>query len=532
MASEGTRVASRATSREWIGLSVIALACLLYVMDLSVLYLAVPSLARDLQPSSSQLLWITDIYGFLVAGLLITMGSLGDRFGRRKILLLGAAGFGAASLFAAFATSAGMLILARAMLGIAGATVAPSTLALIRNMFHDPQQRTKAISIWGTSFALGGAAGPLIGGALLEHFWWGSVFLINVPVMVVLLVLGPRLLPEYRDPNPGPLDFGSVVLSLASVLGVIYGLKQIAQDGVGPTAMASIAAGLVIGLFFARRQLRLRHPLIDLRLFRTPAFGVSVGTNALGGFIAFGTFLYFAQYLQLVVGLSPWSAALWTLPSSVAVVISSLMAPAVVGRIRPALAAAGGLSLVAIGLGILALVDASSSLQLPVLGSIVFSLGLGPVFIVTTDLIVGTAPPEKAGAASAISETGAEFGGAIGIAILGSIGTAIYRGRVFDSIPEGLPAAARETARDTLGGALGVARQLPGRLGDGLIDAARDAFAAGLRVSVSISALIAVFVAVLVGTKLRGIRSTVHDDAETPAAPHPERALEPASAEA
>ncbi|MPZ70056.1 MAG: hypothetical protein GEU71_11080 [Actinobacteria bacterium] len=321
-----------------------------------------------------------------------------------------------------------------------------------------------------------------------------------------------------------------MVLSLASVLGVIYGLKQIAQDGVGPTATASIAAGLVIGLFFARRQLRLRHPLIDLRLFRTPAFGVSVGTNALGGFIAFGTFLYFAQYLQLVVGLSPWSAALWTLPSSLAVVTSSLMAPAVVGRIRPALAAAGGLTLVAIGLGILAGVDASSGLQLPVLGSIVFSLGLGPVFIVTTDLIVGTAPAEKAGAASAISETGAEFGGAIGIAILGSIGAAIYRSRMLESIPDGLPLAAGETARDTLGGALGVAQQLPERLGGGLVDAARDAFAAGMRMSLTISALIAAFVAVLVGTKLRGVGAGSHDEA--PAGPTPDCGLEPVTAEA
>ena len=505
-------VAPRAGRKEWIGLCVIALACLLYVMDLSVLYLAVPSLTRDLAPSSAQLLWITDIYGFLVAGFLITMGTLGDRIGRRRVLLIGAAAFGVASVVAAFAPTAELLIVARAILGIAGATIAPSTLSLIRNMFLDPRQRTTAIGLWGTSFALGGAVGPLIGGILLEHFWWGSVFLLAVPVMAVLLVAGPKLLPEYRDPNAGRLDLTSAAMSLVAVLAVIYGLKQIAQGGFSNMAALSIVGGIVVGIAFVRRQARLKDPLLDMKLFKIPAFSVSVMTNALGGFIAFGTFLYFSQYLQLVMGLSPLIAGLWTLPSSVAVIVTSNLAPVVLRRVRPAYAAAASLATTAVGLAILTQVDIGSGLALPVLGSIVFALGLGPVFILTTDLIVGTAPAERAGAASAISETGAEFGGALGIAVLGSIGTAIYRAGVVDSVPEGVPTAAADAARDTLGGALAAAQQLPGGLGDGLLEAARTAFTQGLHFATGTGAVIAVGMALLVAFRLRHVNS--HADAE------------------
>ena len=245
--------APRAGRREWIGLAVIALPCLLYSMDLTVLNLALPSLTADLQPSSSQLLWIVDIYGFLVAGWLIAMGTLGDRIGRRRLLLIGAAAFGLASVLAAFSTSAEMLIATRAVLGIAGATLAPSTLSLIRNMFHDPRQRTFAIGIWATSYSVGGAIGPLLGGVLLEHFWWGSVFLVGVPVMALLLVLGPALLPEFRDPEAGRPDLTSAALSLAAVLAVIYGLKQLAQDGAGWLPALAIVAGLAAGAVFVHR---------------------------------------------------------------------------------------------------------------------------------------------------------------------------------------------------------------------------------------------------------------------------------------
>jgi DHA2 family multidrug resistance protein-like MFS transporter len=508
-------VPALAGRKEWIGLAVISIACLLYVMDLSVLYLAVPSLTADLEPSSSQLLWITDIYGFLVAGFLITMGTLGDRVGRRKVLLFGAAAFGAASVLAAFSSSPEMLIASRALLGVAGATVAPSTLSLIRNMFLDGKQRTAAIGVWGTSFAVGGAIGPLVGGVMLEFFWWGSVFLINVPVMALLLVLGPRLLPEFRDPNAGRLDLASAALSLGAVLGVIYGLKQIAQDGFATDAAMSIAVGVVLGVVFARRQMTLEDPLIDIKLFRVPAFGVSVATNALGGFIAFGTFLYMAQYFQLVLGLSPLEAGLWSLPSSVGVIAGSMLAPKILQSIRPATAAATGLGLIAGGLLLLAQVEASNGLPILVLGSIVFALGLGPLFVLTTDLIVGSAPPERAGAASAISETGAEFGGALGIAILGTIGTAVYRGEVLDAVPAGVPPVAADAARDTLGGAIAVANELPADAATALLDAARDAFTQGLHVASFTGAIIAVGMAFLVATKLRNVRTGGHDpDAE------------------
>lgn len=508
-------VGPKAGRKEWIGLGVISVACLLYVMDLSVLYLAVPSLTRDLEPSSAQLLWITDIYGFMVAGFLITMGTLGDRIGRRKVLLVGGAAFGAASILAAFSSSAEMLIGARALLGIAGATIAPSTLSLIRNMFHDDHQRTTAIGVWGTSFAVGGALGPLVGGVMLEFFWWGSVFLINVPIMGLLLVLGPRLLPEFRDPQAGRLDLTSAVMSLAAVLSVIYGLKQIAQNGWGATAGAAIVAGVVVGAAFVRRQRKLADPLIDLELFRIPKFSVSVASNAMTGFIVFGTFLFVAQYLQLVIGLTPLQAGLWSLPSSLGVIAGSMLAPKVSRLVRPAFGVAGGLVLAALGFLILTQVQSDSGLPLIVTGSVVFSLGLGPVFILATDLILGSAPPARAGAASAISETGAEFGGALGIAILGTIGTAVYRNSVVDAIPAEVPAAAANAARDTLGGALAVAQQLPDQLGGALTDAATEAFTKGLHLTASVGAVIAIVVAVAVATLLRDVRSGAGSEAAT-----------------
>jgi MFS transporter, DHA2 family, multidrug resistance protein len=508
-------IAPRAGGREWVGLAVLALPCLLYSMDLTVLYLAVPSLTADLEPTSSQLLWITDIYGFLLAGFLITMGTLGDRIGRRRLLLIGAAAFGVASVLAAFSTSSEMLIAARALLGIAGATLAPSTLSLIRNMFLDADQRTFAIGVWVASFSAGGAIGPLTGGVLLEYFWWGSVFLLAVPVMVLLLVLGPILLPEFRDPQAGRLDLLSAALSLVAVLAVIYGLKQIAQEGMGWLPALTIAAGLAFGAVFVRRQRNLADPLIDLRLFRVPAFSTSLATFMFSIFVLGGIFLFIAQYLQLVVGFSPLVAGLWMVPSSSGFIAGSMLAPLLVRSVRPAFVMAGGLALSAVGFGMLTQVGAGSALAVVVIGSVVLSLGVAPGLTVATDMIVGSAPPGRAGAASGISETSGEFGGALGIAVLGSIGTAVYRSEVADAFPAGVPPEAAEAVRDTLGGAVVVAELLPGPLGAGLLGAAREAFTQGLQLTAVTSAAIVVGMAILAVILLRNVSAGAEPPPDT-----------------
>jgi DHA2 family multidrug resistance protein-like MFS transporter len=500
MSAVATRRAGR---REWAGLAVIALPCLLYSMDLTVLNLAVPQLSADLQPSSAQLLWIIDIYGFLAAGSLVTMGTLGDRIGRRRLLLAGAAAFGAASVLAAFSTTPEMLISARALLGVAGATLAPSTLSLIRNMFLDPGQRRVAIGVWVASFSAGAAVGPLLGGLLLERFWWGSVFLIAVPVMALLLALGPALLPEFRDPDAGRLDLVSAAMSLVAVLAVIYGLKELVQDGPGWWPGLSIAAGLGVGLAFVARQRRLADPLLDLSLFANRAFSAALATNTLDFFVSFGALFFIAQYLQLVLGLSPLEAGLWLLPSSAGLIAGSMLAPLLARRAQPWVVMAAGLVLGAAGFALVTQVTSTSGLALLVTGSVAFSVGLAPLTTLATDLMLGAAPPERAGAASAIAETTSELGGALGIAVLGSLGTAVYRGQMAEDLPAGIPSGAAEVARDTLGGALTVAEQLPTQLGAALLEAARVAFTSGMRLAFVAATVLTVGIAVLVATVLR-----------------------------
>jgi MFS transporter, DHA2 family, multidrug resistance protein len=504
MAETGARKAGR---REWIGLGVIALPCLLYSMDLTVLNVAVPALSADLQPTSSQLLWIIDIYGFMVAGLLITMGTLGDRIGRRRLLLMGAVAFGAGSLLAAFSTSAEMLIVARALLGVAGATLAPSTLSLIFNMFHDPHQRTVAIGVWVASYSAGAVIGPVVGGLMLEFFWWGSVFLLALPVMALLLVLGPLFLPEFRNPDAGRLDVSSAALSLAAVLLAIYGLKQIAQDGLGWLPVLSIVAGLVVGLIFVRRQRILADPMIDLGLFRIRAFNASLAAYALSIAVVFGAFVFVLQHLQLVLGLSPLEAGLWMVPSGLAFIVGGMVTPFFVRRVRPGFVMAVGLTIAAAGFALLTQVDETSGVSFVVIALVVFSVGLTPVITLATDLIVGSAPRERAGAASGISETGAEFGGALGIAVLGSIGVAVYRDRLSDAVPAAVPPEQADAARDTLGGATEAAEQLPDPLGAELLDTAREAFTQGVQVTAIAGAILLAALAVMTAILLRDVPS-------------------------
>jgi MFS transporter, DHA2 family, multidrug resistance protein len=494
---------SRATRREWIGLAVIALPAVVYAMDLTVLTLALPAIGADLHPSSTELLWIVDIYGFLVAGFLITMGTLGDRIGRRRLLMIGAGAFGTASVVAAFASSPEMLIASRALLGVAGATLAPSTLSLIRSMFEDDQQRTVAIGIWITSFSTGAAIGPLVGGVLLESFHWGAVFLLAVPVMALLLAIGPRLLPEYKDPRPGRLDLTSAALSLVAVLAVIYGVKAQAKDGVGLGSVGSILAGLAIGAAFVDRQRRLSEPMLDLGLFRRRAFSLALGANTLAFAVVFGIEVFVAQYFQLVLGYSPLEAGLWSVPGAAAFVVGSQLTAPLAARIRPPVVMLGGMVVAIVGIAVLTQVGATTGPSLVVAGIVILSLGLAPLFTLAADLAVGSAPPERAGAAAGISETSSELGGALGLAILGTVGTAVYRDHTADALPAGVPADATGTASDTLAGAVAVADRLPHTLAVDLLEPAREAFTQGFQTAATLGGMLVVTTAVLVARLLR-----------------------------
>ncbi|HEX5040108.1 MAG TPA: MFS transporter [Candidatus Limnocylindria bacterium] len=493
----------RATSREWIGLGVLTLAALVYAMDLTVLNLAIPIISEELQPTSAQLLWMIDIYGFLVAGLLITMGTLGDRIGRRRLLLFGAAGFALASLVAAFSQSAEMLIASRAVMGIAGATIAPSTLSLIFTMFLDTKQRSTAIGMWIAAYSAGGAIGPVLGGVLLEFFWWGSVFLIGVPVMALLLILGPRTLPEYRDPNARGLDLVSVAMSLLAILGVVYGLKQLAQDGISAAPSLVIAVGLLLGYVFVRRQLALESPIIDVRLFRIRAFSASLGTYFLGIFVVVGYFLFISQYLQLVLGLSPLIAALWSLPSAVGFIVAGILAPRIIHRFRPSVIMGTGMGIAALGTAMLLglTVEGDGALLLIAVASTVISVGLGPVITLCTELIVGSAPPEQAGAATGMSETSGELGGALGIALLGSLGTAVYRSEVGEALA-GFPTAIVDAAKNSLGGALAAVEGVLGPGAQTVVTGAQTAFVDALQFVAAVAAVLAAVAAVVVAAVL------------------------------
>ncbi|WP_432942602.1 MFS transporter [Kribbella sp. CA-253562] len=416
----------RATLRDWTGLAVLALPCSVVSMDASVLNLAVPQLTATLRPTGSQQLWIVDSYVFVVAGLLITMGMVGDRFGRRRLLLIGASVFAAASVLAAFAVSPGMLIATRVLLGVAGATLMPSTLALIRTMFADPRQRRTALGVWTASFALGGLAGPVVGGLLLTRYWWGSVFLVAVPVMLLLLATGPFLLPEYRGADRPPLDLGSAALSLAAVLAVVYGLKRIAESGPRPAYGVIVLLGIALAVWFVRRQQRLARPMIELRLFRSIGFSGPLVVLGLIFFVLYGTQFITAQLLQLVLGLSALEAGLVSLPGTIAYLLGSLSAPLVAARVSTAYGLAGSLLISAAGFGLLTQIQ-PGRLWIMVTGFVVFSVGLAGVYLMATDLTVSAAPPERAGTTSALVETSAELGGALGIAGLGSIVLAVYR---------------------------------------------------------------------------------------------------------
>ncbi|WP_194422315.1 MFS transporter [Microbacterium abyssi] len=500
----GTR-APRAGARAWLALAVLMLPVLLVSVDNTVLSFALPEIAIALAPSGAEQLWIIDAYPLVLAGLLVTMGTLGDHFGRRRMLLIGATGFAAVSVLAAFAPTAGLLIAARALLGFFGAMLMPSTLSLLRSIFLNRDQRRMAIAVWASAFSAGSALGPIVGGFLLEHFSWGSVFLIAVPVLVPLLIGAPLLVPESRDPAPGRIDPVSILLSMAAMVPVVYAIKSFAVDGFTIGAVVSALLGVVMGVLFVRRQLRAPNPMLDMALFRRGSFSGAILVNLLS-VVALVGFLYFVpQHLQLVLGLSPMVAGLALVPGMVAVIIAGLTVVPISRRVAPHIVIPSALVFTVIGYLLVAFTAAGHGALPLIVAFVVLGIGIGAAETISNELILSSAPAAKAGAASAVSETAYELGAVLGTAVLGGIITAFYRGALV--VPDGVPADAASAARETLAGAHTAAEELAAPLGSALWDAAASAFESGIFVTSLIGAGLVVAAGVIAAVTLRTPRT-------------------------
>ncbi|WP_395246074.1 MFS transporter [Agromyces sp. MMS24-K17] len=501
--------APRASRRAWLALAVLMLPVLLVSIDNTVLSFALPAISADLEPSAAEQLWIIDAYPLVLAGLLVSMGSLGDRIGRRRLLLVGSIGFALVSIGAAFAPTAAALIGARAALGFFGAMLMPSTLSLLRSIFLDREQRRLAIAIWATGFAAGSALGPLVGGVLLEQFAWGAVFLLAVPVLVPLVVLVPILVPESRDPAPGPIDVPSILLSLAAMVPVVYGIKSLAIDGFAGIGLPLIAVGLAFGWWFVARQLRRPTPMLDVRLFRQGTFGGAVLVNLLSVVSLVG-FLYFvSQHLQLIAGLGPVDAGLALAPGLLAMILAGLVVVPIARRVPARVVVPVGLALSAGGYVVIATTAGSGAVLPVVIAFVLLGTGIGAAETVSNELILSSAPAEKAGAASAVSETAYELGAVLGTAVLGSILAAHYRASLV--VPAGVGAADASAARETLAGAMAVADGLPGSIGAALEASAAHAFDGGVVVTsligVALMAAAATIAAATLGRPPRAART-------------------------
>lgn len=498
---------THAGPRQWLGLGMLLLPTALMTVDLGVLWLATPHLVADLRPTGSQLLWITDAYGFMTAGFLIIMGTLGDRIGRRRLLMLGSALFVVASVITAYASDPGVLIAGRALLGVAGAAVLPSTLSLITHMFVDPRQRATAIAMWVTALSAGLGIGPVIGGLMLHSWWWGSVFLLAVPVMVLALLTAPVLLPEYRDPGAGRLDPLSVALFLLGILPVVYAIKRLAEHGFDTQVLLTAVLGAGFAIGFVLRQRVLASPLIDLRLFTNRTFAAALAVLLFGMIALNGVEYVVPQFLQLIGDMTPLAAALWLLPGAAGLLLGSQLTPLLTRGVRPAYVIAGGQLVSLAGFGLIFTAGTGTSgVAAAALGLAVIMFGVAPISVLGTSIAVGSAPPRQAGVAAGTGQTSYDLGLALGVAVVGSVSVAVYRSAV--TLPASTPPAVADAARDTLGGAVAAARTLPEPLGTEVVTAAREAFLTGFHASALVSALTAVLVAVLAITLLRHVPRT------------------------
>ena len=498
------------SARKWGTLAICTIAALLLGIDNSVLNLAIPSLVREMDPSSTQILWIADAYSFALAGLLVVMGGLGDRIGRKRLLLIGATCFGLASLLTAYAGNPDLLIAGRVLQGVAGATVMPSTASLIRSTFTDAKERTLAMGVSGGVAAGGFALGPVIGGVLLNHFWWGSVFLINVPVMLLLILSGSVLLIESRDPAPKRLDLLSLLLVEVGLFGAVYAIQTGGHDGfTQDKVLATAAVGALALLLFGLRQVRIPNPLIDLPLLRNRAFAGSVGANLVTIISVSALALAFSQYFQDVRGWSPLTAGLATLAGPVGAMIGGPSCAAMINLVGRARTTALGLGLMAASMVGMSAVGAGTDYWVLAPIVLVNGIGMGFVFGVTTDTMLATAPKERAGGAAAIGETAMELGGGLGIAVLGSVLASGYRGALH--LPAGLPADVAAGARQNVGGATTAGRALPAPQGPELLRTAQDAFVHALHLSTLVGAGICAVGAVGTLFALRRVPKVIED---------------------
>ncbi|MFI9775160.1 MFS transporter [Streptomyces sp. NPDC051956] len=475
-------------ANRWVVLVVLCTSLLLVALDATVLHVAVPAVTQDLRPSAVQLLWIVDAYPLICAALLILFGTLGDRVGRRRVLLLGYGLFGVASALAVFASTPHILILARALLGVGGAMIMPATLSILRAVFPDRRERAVAIGVWSAVAAVGAATGPVLGGFMVEHFWWGSVFLINIPLMAIMLPLGRLILPESKGRSDGPWDVVGAFMAAVGMLGVVYGVKRLGvdRDLLDPSAVGPFLVGAAVLIVFVRRQKRREHPLIDMKMFARPAFSTAVGCIVLAMLALVGLELIAVQYLQLVLGLSPLATGVRLLPLTFAAMAAGVLGSAQLRRFGPRRMVSAGFVLTAAAVLMLTLMGQHDRPSLLTFGFILLGFGLQTTLFGAYESMLSEASAEDAGGAAAIGETSYQLGAGMGIALLGSVMNAAYAPGI--ARVAGVPGSASAHAGNSLGEAYQVATRLGGTAGEALRSAARVAFVHGLHVTLFVSA--------------------------------------------
>ena len=477
--------------RRWWTLAVLSLSLVIIGLDNTVLNVALPSLQREFDATASQLQWMVDSYVVVFAGLLLTLGALGDRFGRAKALFAGLLIFGVSSLWAAYATSAEMLIAARGVMGIGGALIMPATLSILIDVFPR-EERGRAIAIWSGVAGIGIGLGPLVAGLLLEWFWWGSVFLINVPIAIVAIVAGFWLVPDSRDPEQPRLDLGGAALSISAVSLLVYAIIEAPNHGwTDPLTLGLFAASIVLIAAFAWWELRVSQPMLDFSFFRNRRF--SLGSAAIGitFFALFGTIFAFTQYLQFVQGYTPLEAGVRLLPLAVGIALGAGRSDHLVRRFGTTRVVTGAMGLVAIVLGSFALFEPDTEYWIVGLTVFFLALGMGNIMAPSTDSVMGAVPEAKAGVGSAMNDVVRQVAGALGVAIIGSIMNTVYREQMAAPTAS-LPAPARDAARDSVGAALQVAQQIGSPAGDALAEAARLGFVDAMGVAALASATVVI----------------------------------------